>query len=542
MTLKAYAPSTAAAAEWGFMLVALCTVCTTTGRADSPPAAAPATLLQTYCGGCHQSSTPEQYARISDIRKTPEGWLMTIVRMQHSHGLQLTEEDRDLLVRYLADTQGLAPAEAALARFALERRPNVQDLPLPADAQVNLQEMCARCHSSARIRLQRRDAAEWLKLVNWHVAQFPTLEYQDKARDRTWLQIATTVVPSELGKLFPLQSQAWDDWAKKTAADLSGTWRVRVHEPGRGNYWGTAEVQRTAANEYKAVYTFDNDAGEHCAGESAAIVYTGYEWRGSGRLANRETREVFALSEDGQTLSGRWFVPAHPEDGGDWVATRATETPRIVMVSPLATRFGSTSRVTIFGDHLAGPVTFGAGIKVKVISRTPNVILADVTATSSAKAGYVPISVSGTSAANLFAVYNRVDRLDVTPHFGIARLGGGKLDPVSAQFEAAAYLDLPGAKGRTTPVRLGNVPVSWSAEPYNDAARVAQDVKYAGRIDHTGKFSPAPAGLNTERKFSGNNTGDLSVVATLTNNSGKPAVGKAHLIVTVQRWNTPPIY
>jgi quinohemoprotein amine dehydrogenase len=499
-------------------------------------------LLQTNCGGCHQSSTPGQYARISDIRKTPEGWLMTIVRMQHSHGLHLAEEDRDLLVRYLADTQGLAPPEAAPGRFALEQRPNVQDLPLPSDVQVNLQEMCARCHSSARIRLQRRDAAEWLKLVNWHVAQFPTLEYQDKARDRMWWQVATTVVPNELGKLFPLQSQAWDDWHKKPAADLSGIWRVRGHEPGRGNYWGTAELKRTAADEYRAVYTFDNEVGEHLAGESVAILYTGYEWRGSGRLGNQATREVFALSGDSQTLSGRWFVSGHSEVGGDWVATRGTQTPRIVAVSPMAARIGSTSRVTIFGDHLTGRVIFGAGIQVKVISRTPNVVLADVTATNAAKTGYVPISVSGASADDLFAVYNRVDRLDVTPHFGIARLGGGKLDPVIAQFEAAAYLDLPGAEGSTRPVRLGNLRVSWSTEPYNDAARVAQDVKYAGTIDDTGKFLPAPAGLNAERKFSGNNTGDLSVVATLVNNSDKPVVGKAHLIVTVPRWNTPPIY
>jgi quinohemoprotein amine dehydrogenase len=536
MTLRAHAPSTAAA------LAALCTVCTMTGRADSPPAAAPAMLLKTNCGGCHQSSTPGQYSRISDIRKTPEGWLMTIVRMQRSHGLHLAEEDRGLLVRYLADAQGLAPAEAAPARFALERRPNVQDLPLPGDGQDNLQEMCARCHSSARIRLQRRDAAEWRKLVNWHVAQFPTLEYQDKGRDRMWWQIATTVVPDELGRLFPFESQAWDDWHKKPAADLSGTWRVRGHEPGRGNYWGTAELQRTAADEYRAVYAFDSDVGEHIAGESTAIVYTGYEWRGSGRLANQETREVFALSVDGQTLSGRWFVPGHSEEGSDWVATRAMESPRIVAVSPVAVRIGSTSRVTIFGDHLAGRVTFGVGTKVKVISRTANVVLADVTATDAAKRGYVPISVAGANAADLFAVYDRVDRLDVTPHFGIARLGGGKLSPVTAQYEAAAYLDLPGAEGRTTSVRLGNLPVSWSTEPYNDAARATQDVKYAGKIDDTGRFLPAPAGPNPERKFSGNNTGDLSVVANLVNNSGKPVVGRAHLIVTVQRWNTPPIY
>jgi quinohemoprotein amine dehydrogenase len=463
---------------------------------------------------------------------------MTIFRMQHVHGLQLAGADRDSLVRYLADTQGLAPAETTPARFALEQRPNVQDMQLPGD----LQTMCARCHSAARIALQRRDAPDWLKLVHWHLAQWPTIEYQDKARDRLWWETASRVVPAELGGLFPLHSQAWDDWRKKPQADLTGTWRVRGHEPGHGDYWGTAELQKTAAGEYRAVYKLEDEAGQHVDGESTAIVYTGYEWRGSGRLGQRLTHEVFALSEDGQTLSGRWFASGHAEDGGDWVAYRAGTAPRIVAVSPVAARIGSTRRITVFGDQLTGTVAFGAGIKVKIISRTPNTILTDVTVTNAAKAGYVPLSVAKASAADLFAVYDRVDRMEVAPRLGIARVGGGNIDPVSAQCEATGYLDLPSANGGTTPVRLGNLPVSWSVEPYNDAARLAQDTKYAGKIDDSGKFVPAPAGPNPERKFSNNNTGDLSVIATLVNNSGAPVVGKAHLIVTVQRWNTPPIY
>jgi quinohemoprotein amine dehydrogenase len=219
---------------------------------------------------------------------------MTIFRMQHVHGLQLANADRDALVRYLADTQGLAPAETMPGRFALERRPNVQDLHLSDE----LQAMCARCHSAARIALQRRDAAEWAKQVHWHLAQWPTIEYQDKARDRMWWQTATTIVPDELGKSFPLHSQAWDEWQKKPWADITGTWRVRGHQPGRGAYWGTAELQKTATGEYTAVYKLEDETGVHFDGESTANVYTGYEWRGSGHLGERATRAVFALSED----------------------------------------------------------------------------------------------------------------------------------------------------------------------------------------------------------------------------------------------------
>jgi quinohemoprotein amine dehydrogenase len=521
-------------------------------RAADLPAATGAQLLRSSCGGCHQQSTPDQYARISSIRKTPEGWLMTIFRMQHVHGVALGDDDRDTLVRYLADTQGLAPSETTPARFALERRPNAQDMQLPGE----LQTLCARCHTAARVALQRRDADDWLKHVHWHLAQWPTIEYQQNARDRYWWQTASTVVPGELGKLFPFHSQAWDDWRKHAKADISGNWMVRGHKPGRGDYWGTAVIRKSADGNYEAAYLLEDEVGEKFDGGSTAIVYTGYEWRGSGHLGRRPAREVFALSEDGQTLSGRWFAPDHSEDGGDWTATRAANTARILAVSPTAIRVGRTTRVTLFGEKLDGAVNFGAGTKSKIVSRTPNSVVADVTVAAAAKTGYRPISVgtattaAATAAAataavssnpNLFAVYDRVSRLDVTPGFGIARLGGGKVDAVTAQYEAVAYLDLPTSAGGTEAVRLGNLPVNWSVEPFNEDAKIAQDVKFAGKIDDTGRFVPAGAGPNPERKFSANNAGNLSVVATLADNA-QTVVGKGRLIVTVQRWNSPPIY
>jgi quinohemoprotein amine dehydrogenase len=132
--------------------------------------------------------------------------------------------------------------------------------------------------------------------------------------------------------------------------------------------------------------------------------------------------------------------------------------------------------------------------------------------------------------------------LEVTPSFWIARLGGGKTDPVSAQFEAIGIIDLPSPDGSKRSVRLGTVPVHWGIEPYNKVASEMQDVNFAGTIDQTGRFSPAGAGPNPARKFSGNNTGDLSIVATLTGQESPAAIGKAHLIVTIQRWVDPPIY
>ena len=70
-------------------------------------AAAPqgAELVRAYCSGCHHENAG-QFERISSIRKTPEGWVMTLFRMRQVHGLQLEDGVRDALVRYLVRHAG----------------------------------------------------------------------------------------------------------------------------------------------------------------------------------------------------------------------------------------------------------------------------------------------------------------------------------------------------------------------------------------------------------------------------------------------------
>ena len=58
--------------------------------------------------------------------------------------------------------------------------------------------------------------------------------------------------------------------------------------------------------------------GSAVNGESKALVYTGYEWRGTAQYKDRTRREVFHVSEDGNRINGRWFDADHSEDGGDW--------------------------------------------------------------------------------------------------------------------------------------------------------------------------------------------------------------------------------
>ena len=496
------------------------------------------TLLRNNCAGCHRETAPGRFERVSSIRKSPEGWVMTLFRMRQVHNLTLAEDTRDALVRYLSRTNGLAPSESAAGRYALERRPNVQDLQIGDD----LQTMCARCHSAARISLQRRDADEWLKLVNMHVGQWPTLEFHASSRDRFWWQTATTEVPTRLAGLYPFDTAAWREWKAKPAATLDGKWIVYGHSPGRGDYHGVATITKRGADEYTATYSLTYGDGTQIEGSSKSVVYTGYEWRGTADLGSEPVREVYAVSEDGSQIKGRWFSQDHSEVGGDWVATRAAGPGLVLFAIPRALKAGTTQQVTLVGRGLAGEVSFGAGTRARVTSRAGDTVTASVTVNAEAAPGSRAVKIGKLSGPDLAAVYARIDRVQVEPSYAIGRVGGGKVAPVTAQFEAVGYLDGPAdSAGKKSEVRLGALPAAWSVLPFDAQADRAQDTHFAGSIDRTGRFMPAGAGPNPQRQYSANNVGNLFVVATVKDGD-REVEGKSHLIVTVQRWNTPPIY
>ena len=182
-------------------------------------------------------------------------------------------------------------------------------------------------------------------------------------------------------------------------------------------------------------------------------------------------------------------------------------------------------------------MSFGPGISARVLSRTPNLVRIELAIAADAEPGTRTISVGAATGAAAFALYRQIDRLDVSPAFGIARLGGGKTAAVTAQFEATAATKLPNGDF----LSLGPVAVEWSAVPFDATAQRNDDPKFAGRLDSAGRYHPAVAGPNPQRKFSANNVGNLAILARL--GDGEHALeGRAHLIVTVQRWNTPPIY
>jgi quinohemoprotein amine dehydrogenase len=520
-------------------LLASCLVAALLGGVTTLRAADAPELLQTRCVACHRRLDDGRLTRINEQRKSPEGWSQTIARMQHLHGLQVTDEERRVVVKYLADTQGLAPEETSGFRYALERRPDVVEAPPDEDLAV----LCGRCHSFARVALERRDAAEWLKLANFHLGQWPTLEYQSHGRDRNWWEIASTHAPDRLAALYPLSTEAWDRWRKHQKADPSGSWRVVGHRPGKGAYEGRMTVTRSAADEYATALEVRYADGSTASGKGNAVVYTGYEWRGSLELGRENVSEVLALSEGGNELSGRWFLTESDSLGADLHAVREGGEPRILAVEPSFLRSGQQTEVTIHGVGLAGDVSLGDGVEIERRDATADTVRVLARARRGVAAGQRDVTVGNVHARGLFAIYEKIGSVRVEPPYAVARVGGGggANAPAPVPFDAIAYLDGPdGKSGTNDDVRLGVMKARWSVSDFDETAEKLMDAKYAGSMKPGGLFMPAEAGPNPRRPYRTNNAGDLRVRASVADGS-RTVQGTAHLIITLQRWVDPPL-
>ncbi len=506
------------------------------GGALAAPMSAP-DVLKNKCAACHMEKGKLQ--RISDLRKTPEGWDMSIARMQVWHKVEISKEERQALVKYLSDRQGLTPAEAAPYRAVVERRPNLQDV-VPSEA---LGQMCARCHSFGRVALQRRGAEEWRKLVHTHLGQFPSIEYSASGRDRNWKDIALNEMVPELAKLYPADAAIWKNWQVKKHVQPTGSWQVAGHRPGWGDYAGSMQVSPLGNDRYDVHYQLTYAAGNRVSGHGQSIIYSGHEWRGDASLGNQKVRSVFALSEDGKKLSGRWFLREADETGATFEAVQAggASRPSVIAVFPSLLKTGSETHLSVHGVQLGKDYDLGPGIRViSAKQKNANEVELIVHVADDAAVGLRTLRSKGAAGEVKVAVYRQFDSIRVEPEFGVARLGGGTNLGMSAQFEAVAYLNGPdGLPGTADDIRLGYVSASWSADNFDESAKAANDVGFAGVMEESGLFLPAAAGPNPARKGF-NNVGNLSVIAKVADGA-RTSEAKGHLIVTVQRWNTPPL-
>ena len=139
-------------------------------------------------------------------------------------------------------------------------------------------------------------------------------------------------------------------------------------------------------------------------------------------------------------------------------------------------------------------------------------------------------------------VYDQVDRIEVTPATGMARIGGVVFPKRYEQFEARGYHSgADGIFGTADDLDLGMVDVEWTLEEY--ATFVGDDdTEFVGVLDSEGFFTPAIAGPNFERLNNNNNVGDVWVVATYRDQDSENETvsslrARAHLLVTVPIYN-----
>lgn len=510
------------------------------GTGESAHAQDAMAILNGKCAACHER-TDGGLARIKDQRKTPEAWDMTIVRMMQLHGVEVSDAERAALVKHLADTQGLAPTESEGFRYILEREPGALEDP-PTD---ELGTMCARCHSYARVALQRRTEDEWRRLAHFHLGQYPTTEYQALGRDRNWWEIASEKLPPDLAERYPLETPEWTAWQEREPADLSGQWRFFGREAGASAYEGVATIDSTGDDAYSVTLESTYADGRQLEGEGSGIVYTGFEWRSRITLGEDETLQVFAVSEDGNTMTGRSFLADTDSIGSRVTAVRMDEgTSAVLTATPSHLRAGGTAEIAIHGFGLEGDVSLGEGVTVEdVLSRGAETVVVRASADANAASGARTVSVGDTDADGLLAVYQAIDFVTVEPSYNIARVGGGggPIPPVPAQFEAIGWLQGPdGQAGTDDDVEIGALPATWAVQNFDEVAKELDDAAFAGEMQANGLFMPAEAGPNPERPFDTNNAGNLTVIATVED-GGQTVTGEGQLLVTVQRWNDPPI-
>jgi quinohemoprotein amine dehydrogenase len=187
----------------------------------------------------------------------------------------------------------------------------------------------------------------------------------------------------------------------------------------------------------------------------------------------------------------------------------------------------------------------------QVVRADADSLVVRVAVDAKAPVGARDLFVGGASLKSAAVVFDRIARIKVTPLAGMARVGGVVFPKQYQQFEAVAFHN--GADGKPDTeddVEIGPVDVSWSLEEYG-VTYDDDDIKWVGRIDQRGLFTPNVDGPNPQRSGNRNNVGDVWVVATYQENEpgnangnstgagARPLKARAHLLVTVPlylRW------
>ena len=523
---------------------------------DGIPVTSP--VVRRVCGACHVGDADGRMSRISYQRGSPEGWQQTIRRMVLLNGLEVEPDDARVIVQYLANRHGLAPEEARPAAFEVERR--LIDHVYEADPET--QTTCTKCHSLGRVISQRRTREEWDLLAAMHQGYYPLADFQSfygrgpappLEADGSRLYPIDKAI-EHLSSAFPLTTPEWTAWSRNLRPTrLSGTWALTGSERGKGPVFGvvTLTAVQDASDEYQAQISYMYArTGQSVTRSGRSLVYTGFQWRGRSETEDGDVlREVMFVDRNQQRMSGRWFTGDHDERGLDVTLTRVGSSPTVNGIHPAAVQQSSGEvLLTLYGANLPtesmiDDFDFGPGINVAEVveaSTTRAVVRAEVM--PEAAVGTRDLFLGEVFLSNAVTVYDQVDRIEVTPATGMARIGGVVFPKRYEQFEARGYHHgADGVSGTADDLDLGMVDVEWTVEEY--ATFVGDDdTEFIGMLDSEGFFTPAIDGPNPERLNNNNNVGDVWVVATYRDRDSEDPIVKslrarAHLLVTVPIYN-----
>jgi len=502
------------------------------------------------CTECHVRDSSGIVQRLSFMRKTPEGWETSIRRMATLNKVPLKPEVARAIVRYLSKNQGLAPAEAQAGRFDAERR--MISYRYTSDATT--ERVCRSCHSMGRVILQRRTRGEWELLVATHRGLYPDADFQAFRRggpspaDSAPVPHPMDAAISHLARVFPLRTPEWTAWsASMRAPNIEGAWFVSGTEPGRGPFFGRTVITKTAGSDdeftTRTTYRYAKD-GKAVTRTGKSIVYTGFQWRGRSMESPADSgmREVMSIEPGWQEMSGRWFTGGYDEIGMDVSFSRVTGGVMVGGVSHRGLKSNTKDQdLTIVGANLptqvaAGAIDFGPGVRVTRVTRaTADSITLKIDVDSGAAVGPRDLFVAGASRRGGVAVYDKVSRIKVTPLAGLARTGGVGFPKQFQQFDAIAWSNGADNKPDTDDdFEIGLVDAAWSVEEYG-VTYADDDVKFVGKIDTHGLFTPSVDGPNPLRSGNRNNIGDVWVVAAWqpADKGARPMRARAQLIVTV---------
>ena len=542
------------------------------------------------CGGCHRPSDNGVMRRLSYMRTTPEVWEQAIKRMVRLHGVVLSAQDASHVLRYLSTNNGLAPEEAKPIFWEAEHR-LFRDQEDPTLVPAALQRVCNYCHTIGRVLGQRRNREDYQKLATTHVALYPYTDimvfrpYPSTATAEE-IPVTTTTVGSfdtilnypkppqpvdgkapidialdYLAAEQPLITPEWSAWkAVMHTPKLAGTWLINGYQKGRGRVYGEYVVEAGASPDdftTKLTLRYASSSQElHRTGK--ALVYTGYSWRGRTKvdgtaspdpsISPAEMKEALFVARDGSAIDGRLYWGGYDEFGIDVHMTRPGTSIVLQGTDKVALRSPSTTQVRLFGANIPaglkpGDFDLGPGVKVvRIAESKPTEALLELAVDSGVAPGTHDITLKGTTAVKAFAVYDKVSYIKVMPDASFARLGGTIAAKQYAQFEAIAFANGPDGKpGTDDDLEVGPVTANWSLEEFYSGPN-DDDVKYVGKINDAGLFTPNIEGPNPARKkqynnFGTDNYGDVWVDASYQPEGGGPPMkARSYLVVGVPEY------